>query len=152
AALLFAVGAVTGTVLSFEMGLLWPRFMSRYGAAYGIPFAVEGSFFLLEAIFVAIYIYGWNRMRPWPHFWSGVPVVLAGVGGTASVVAANSWMNRPGGFTERNGKVVSVRPFSVFFNRAWGYEAAHMLLAAYIVAGFVVAAVYAAGMLKGRRD
>src|SRR3954452_3300841 len=78
AAVLFAVGAVSGTVLSFEMGLLWPELMGTYGAAFGIPFAIEGLFFFLEAIFVAIYIYGWKRLRPWPHFWTGVPVVIAG--------------------------------------------------------------------------
>jgi cytochrome d ubiquinol oxidase subunit I len=152
AAVLFAVGAVSGTVLSFEMGLLWPRLMGTYGAAYGIPFAVEGLFFFLEAIFIAIYIYGWKRMRPWPHFWTGVPVVLAGAGGTASVVAANGWMNLPGGFTFRDGRVVDVNPLAVFFNRAFWYESLHMFLAAYIVAGFLVAGVYAAGLLKGRRD
>jgi cytochrome bd ubiquinol oxidase subunit I len=152
AAVLFAVGAVSGTVLSFELGLLWPRLMGRFGAAYGIPFAVEGIFFFLEAIFVAIYIYGWRRLRPWPHFWTGVPVVLSGVGGTLSVVAANGWMNLPGGFSLANGQVVDVRPLAVFFNRAFWYESLHMLLAAYIVAGFMVAGVYAAGMLKGRRD
>src|SRR5690349_22559694 len=101
-AVLFAVGAVSGTVLSFEMGLLWPGLMRRYGASYGLPFAVEGIFFFLEAIFVSIYIFGWRRLRPWPHFWSGVPVPLAGLGGTASVVAANAWMNRPGGVTIRD--------------------------------------------------
>jgi cytochrome bd ubiquinol oxidase subunit I len=152
AAVLFAVGAVSGTVLSFEMGLLWPRLMGRFGAAYGIPFAVEGIFFFLEAIYIAIYIYGWNRLRPWPHFWTGLPVVLSGIGGTASVVAANAWMNLPGGFSMRDGHVVGVRPLEVFFNRAFWYENLHMLLAAYIVAGFVTASVYAAGMLKGRRD
>lgn len=152
AAVLFAVGAVSGTVLSFEMGLLWPRLMGTFGAAYGLPFAVEGIFFFLEAIFIAIYIYGWNRMAPWPHFWTGLPVVLSGVGGTASVVAANAWMNQPGGITMRAGKVVAIRPLEVFFNRAFWYENLHMLLAAYIVAGFVVAGVYATGMLKGRRD
>src|SRR5438093_1199721 len=81
AAVLFAVGAVSGTVLSFEMGLLWPGLMGRFGAAYGIPFAIEGLFFFLEAIFVAVYIYGWDRLPAWPHFWTGVPVVLAGIGG-----------------------------------------------------------------------
>jgi cytochrome bd ubiquinol oxidase subunit I len=151
-AVLFAVGAVSGTVLSFEMGLLWPGLMGRYGAAYGLPFGVEGIFFFLEAIFVAIYIYGWSRLRPWPHFWSGVPVTLAGLGGTASVVAANSWMNRPAGITLRHGQVVDVAPLRVFFNGAFWYEALHMFLAAYVVAGFVVAGVYAAAMLKGRRD
>jgi cytochrome d ubiquinol oxidase subunit I len=151
-AVLFAVGAVSGTVLSFELGLLWPGLMGRFGAAYGIPFAVEGLFFFVEAIFVAVYIYGWDRMRPWAHFWSGVPVPLAGIGGTLSVVAANGWMNRPGGFTLVDGRVVDVNPLQVFFNGAFWYEALHMLLAAYMVAGFIVAGVYAAGMLRGRRD
>src|SRR3954451_5845427 len=152
AAVLFAVGAVSGTVLSFEMGLLWPGLMGRYGAAYGLPFGVEGIFFFLEAIFVAIYIYGWSRLRPWPHFWSGVPVTLAGLGGTASVVAANSWMNRPAGIPLDHGRVVDVEPLRVFFNGAFWYEALHMFLAAYVVAGFLVGGVYAAGMLKGRTD
>jgi cytochrome d ubiquinol oxidase subunit I len=152
AAVLFAVGAVSGTVLSFELGLLWPRLMGTYGAAFGIPFAIEGLFFFLEATFVAIYIYGWRRLRPWPHFWTGVPVVLSGVGGTSSVVAANAWMNQPAGFTLRDGQVVDVEPLRVIFNDAFGYEAVHMLLAAYMVAGFTVAGVYAVGMLRGRRD
>ncbi|MEV4708728.1 cytochrome ubiquinol oxidase subunit I [Actinoplanes sp. NPDC049316] len=152
AAVLFAVGAVSGTVLSFELGLLWPRLMGAYGAAFGIPFAVEGLFFFLEAIFVSIYIYGWRRMRPWPHFWSGVPVVLSGIGGASSVVAANAWMNQPAGFALRDGEIVHVRPLQVIFNGAFWYEAVHMVLAAYMVAGFVVAGVYAAGMLRGRKD
>lgn len=152
AAVLFAVGAVSGTVLSFEMGLLWPGLMDRFGAAYGIPFAVEGIFFFLEAIYISIYIYGWKRLRPWPHFWTGLPVVLSGIGGTASVVAANAWMNLPAGFTLENGRVVDVRPLDVFFTDAFWYENVHMLLAAYIVAGYVTAGVYAAGMLRGRRD
>jgi cytochrome d ubiquinol oxidase subunit I len=152
AAVLFAVGAVSGTVLSFELGLLWPGLMGRYGAAYGIPFAAEGIFFFLEAIFVAIYIYGWKRLSPWVHFWSGLPVVLSGIGGTLSVVAANSWMNTPSGITVRGGRVVAVNVWKVFFNDAFWYEAIHMLLAAYVVAGFAVAGVYALGMLRGRRD
>jgi cytochrome d ubiquinol oxidase subunit I len=152
AGVLFAVGAVSGTVLSFELGLLWPGLMGRFGAAYGIPFAVEGLFFFLEAIFVAIYLYGWKRMAPWPHFWTGVPVVLSGIGGTLSVVAANGWMNQPAGFTLRGGRVVAVDPLGVFFNGAFWYEALHMLLAAYMVAGFTVAGVYAVGLLRGRTD
>ena len=152
AGVLFAVGAVSGTVLSFELGLLWPRLMRNYGAAFGIPFAVEGLFFFLEAIFVAIYLYGWERMRPWPHFWTGVPVVLSGVGGTSSVVAANAWMNQPQGFELSGGRVVAVDPLAVIVNDAFWYEALHMLLAAYMVAGFVVAGVYAVGLLRGRRD
>jgi cytochrome d ubiquinol oxidase subunit I len=152
AAVLFAVGAVSGTVLSFELGLLWPGLMGRYGAAYGIPFAVEGLFFFVEAIFVAIYIYGWDRLSGWAHFWTGVPVVLAGFGGTASVVAANAWMNRPAGFTAVDGRVTDVQPLRVIFNGAFWYEALHMLLAAYMVAGFTVAGVYAYGLLRGRVD
>ncbi|MFE5405897.1 cytochrome ubiquinol oxidase subunit I [Streptomyces sp. NPDC056580] len=152
AAVLFAVGAVSGTVLTFELGLLWPGLMGRYGPAFGFPFAVEGLFFFLEAIFVAIYIYGWKRLPPWPHFFTGVVVTLAGVGGTASVIAANSWMNQPAGITVRNGRVVGVSPSQVFFNGAFWWEMVHMLLAAYIVAGFMVAGVYAWGLLKGRRD
>src|ERR1700683_5241658 len=152
AAVLFAVGAVTGTVLSFEMGLLWPGLMNRFGQAYGIPFVIEGLFFFLEAIFVAIYIYGWKRMKPWPHFWAGVPVVVAGMGGTLSVVAANAWMNDPGGYTLRHGKVVDVDVEKVIFNGAFWHEGLHMLLAAYIVAGFLVAGVYATALLRGRRD
>jgi len=152
-AVTFAVGAVTGTVLTFEFGLLWPTFMGRFGAAFGIPFTIEGLFFFLEAIFIAIYIYGWKRMKPWPHFWTGVPIVIAGIGGTASVVAANSWMNEPAGFTlNAAGHVVSTDPWAVIFNNAMPYETAHMLVAAYLVGGFLIASVYAVGMLRGRRD
>ena len=152
-AVTFAVGAVTGTVLTFEFGLLWPKFMGKWGAAFGIPFAVEGLFFFTEAIFIAIYIFGWRRLKPWTHFWTGVPIVIAGIGGTLSVVAANSWMNEPAGFTlNSNGDIVDVDPWKVFFNKAWPYEASHMLLAAYLVGGFLIASVYAFAMLRGRRD
>ena len=152
-AVTFAVGAVTGTVLSFEFGLLWPKFMGQWGEAFGVPFGFEGIFFFTEAIFVAIYIFGWRRMRPWAHFWTGVPIVLAGIFGAASVVAANSWMNAPAGFTlDSSGKVVSVDPVGVIFNKAMPLETAHMLVAAYLVGGFMIASVYAAAMLKGRRD
>ena len=152
-AVTFAVGAVTGTVLSFEFGLLWPRFMGRWGAVFGVPFAFEGLFFFTEAIFVAIYIFGWRRLRPWAHFWTGVPIVLAGVFGAISVVAANAWMNAPAGFTlDSSGKVVDVDPWGVIFNKAMPLEAAHMVVAAYLVGGFLIASVYAAGMLRGRTD
>lgn len=150
---IFAVGAVTGTVLSFEFGLLWPNFMSRFGDAFGIAFAVEGLFFFTEAIFLAIYIYGWKRLSGWAHFWSGVPMVVTGIGGAFSVVTANSWMNQPQGFTlDAAGKVVETEPFKVLFNPAWSYEVPHMILAAYMVAGFLVASIYAVGMLRGRYD
>jgi cytochrome d ubiquinol oxidase subunit I len=144
---------VTGTVLSFEFGLLWPGLMKRYGEMFGIGFAVEGLFFFIEAIFIAIYIYGWKRLRPWQHFWTGVPAVIAGIGGALSVVSANSWLNQPGGFkTAADGHVISVQPLDVIFNNATTYEVPHMVLAAYMVAGFLIASVYAVGMLRGRRD
>jgi cytochrome d ubiquinol oxidase subunit I len=152
-AVTFAVGAVTGTVLSFEMGLLWPQFMDRFGDAFGIAFAIEGIFFFVEAIFIAIYIYGWKRLPGWAHFWSGVPIVIAGIGGAASVIAANAWMNQPQGFElGADGRVTDVDPLEVLFNPAMPYEFTHMWLAAYMVTGFLVASVYAVGMLRGRRD
>ena len=152
-AVTFAVGAVTGTVLTFEFGLLWPRFMGKFGDAFGIPFAFEGLFFFTEAIFIAIYIYGWKRLKPWAHFWTGVPIVIAGIGGTASVIAANAWMNQPSGFTLDNaGNVVDVNAFEVIFNDAMPIQATHMLVAAYMVGGFMIASVYAVGMLRGRTD
>jgi cytochrome d ubiquinol oxidase subunit I len=149
---LVAVGAVTGTVLSFEMGLLWPGLMRTYGAVLGVPFGFEGIFFFLEAIFTGIYLYGWQRLPGWTHFWTGIPIALTGLGGAVAVMAANSWMNEPGGFTLSHGRVVAVNPWQVFFNRATLYETPHMILAAYMVAGFLVASVYAAGILKGHRD
>ena len=152
-AVTFAVGAVSGTVLSFELGLLWPGLMGQYGAAFGIPFAVEGLFFFLEAIFVAIYIYGWDRLPPRVHFLTGIPIAIAGLGGTLSVVSANAWMNQPAGFTMgADGTITDVRPLEVIFNAATWYEVPHMLLAAYMVTGFLLASVYAVGMLRGRRD
>ena len=152
-AVTFAVGAVTGTVLSFEFGLLWPHFEERFGAAFGIAFAIEGIFFFIEAIFLAIYIYGWKRLSPWAHWWSGVPMVITGIGGAFAVVTANAWMNQPQGFTlDAAGKVIDVEPLKVIFNPATSYEVPHMILAAYMVVGFLVASIYAVGMLKGRRD
>lgn len=152
-AVTFAVGAVSGTILSFEMGLLWPGLMGRFGAAYGIPFAIEGIFFFLEAIFIAIYIYGWDRLSPWTHFLSGIPIAVAGFGGTFSVVTANAWMNQPAGFTlGADGQVTDVQPLGVIFNNATWYEAGHMFLAAYMVTGFLLASTYAVGHLRGRMD
>ena len=152
-AVTFAVGAVTGTVLSFEFGLLWPRFMGQWGEAFGVPFAFEGLFFFTEAIFIAIYIFGWRRLKPWAHFWTGVPIVLAGIFGSISVVAANAWMNAPSGFVlDSNGQVIEVDPIQVIFNDSMPLQAAHMLIAAYLVGGFLVASVYATGMLRGRHD
>jgi cytochrome d ubiquinol oxidase subunit I len=152
-AVTFAVGAVTGTVLSFEFGLLWPRFMGQWGDAFGIPFAFEGLFFFTEAIFVAIYIFGWRRLRPWTHFWTGVPLVVTGILGSISVVAANAWMNSPEGFTlDSAGNVTDVDPLGVIFNDAMPLMAAHMVIAAYMVGGFLISSVYAFALLRGRRD
>src|SRR3954464_3862405 len=151
-AVTFAVGAVTGTVLSFEFGLLWPAFTGRFGQVFGVLFAIEGICFFLEAIFVAIYIFGWERLSPWTHFWTGVPIMIMGLGGAYSVVSVNSWMNQPQGFSPTSGDVTKVEPLKVIFNPAVPYEVPHMILAAYLVTGFLVASVYAVGMLRGRRD
>jgi cytochrome d ubiquinol oxidase subunit I len=152
-AVVFAVGAVSGTVLTFEFGLLWPAFMGRWGAAFGVPFAFEGIFFFLEAIFISIYIYGWRRLPPWAHFWTGVPIVIAGVFGAASVVAANAWMNSPSGFTlNAAGEIVTVDAWAVIFNKAMPLQALHMIVAAYVVGGFLIASVYAMALLRGKRD
>src|SRR6202044_1751855 len=149
---LVAVGAVTGTVLSFEMGLLWPGLMRQYGSVLGVPFGVEGLFFFLEAIFAGIYLWGWRRLPGWAHWWSGLPIAVSGIFGAMSVIAVNSWMNTPGGFTQRDGRITSVDIWQVFFSRSASYEMPHMILAAYMVAGFGVASVYAVGILRGRRD
>src|SRR4051794_3454066 len=151
-AVTFAVGAVTGTVLSFEFGLLWPAFTGRFGKVFGVLFAIEGICFFLEAIFVAIYIFGWERLRPWAHFWAGVPIVFTGLGGAFSVVAVNSWMNQPQGFSPTSGDVTSVAPWKGIFNPAVPYEVPHMILAAHLGTGFLVASIYAVGMLRGRCD
>ena len=124
AAVTFAVGAVTGTVLSFEFGLLWPAFTGQFGEVFGILFGIEGIFFFLEAIFIAIYIFGWKRLSGWAHFWTGVPIAITGIGGAFSVVAVNSWMNQPQGYTLSGGDVTDVDPLKVIFNPAVPYEVA----------------------------
>jgi cytochrome bd ubiquinol oxidase subunit I len=151
-AVLFAVGAVSGTVLSYELGLLWPTLMGIYGPAFGIPFSAEAIWFFVEAIFTAIYLYGWRRLPAWLHWWTGVPLVISGLLGAFSVVAANSWMNQPSGFTLDHGRITHVDPWAVIFNKATPYEVPHMILAAYMVTGFTIAGVYAVGLLRGRRD
>src|SRR5437870_3627715 len=149
----FAVGAVTGTILSFEFGILWPRMMGRFGAAIGLGFAIEGLAFFLEAIFIGIYLYGWTRLRPKTHFLLGLALPPAGVLGTFSVLASNSFMQTPGGITlSSTGQVLSVDVLGTLFTRSLGYEFWHFLIAAYIAAGFVVASIYAVSWLRGRRD
>ena len=142
-AVLFAVGAVSGTVLSFELGLLWPGFMHRFGAVIGFPFAMEGFAFFLEAVFLGIYLYGWDRLSPWVHWLCGVPVAVSGAASAWFVVTVNAWMNAPRGFRIEDGRVVEVEPVAAMLNPATGPETAHMLVAAYMVAGFLVASCYA---------
>jgi cytochrome bd ubiquinol oxidase subunit I len=152
AGVLFAVGAVSGTILSFEMGLLWPRLMGEFGAVFGLPFALEGFAFFIEAIFLGIYLHAWDRLSPMRHLATGIPVAIAGVASAFFVVTANSWMNDPQGFTMVNGRVTDPQPLVAMFNKATPVETIHMILAAFMVTGFLVASVYAAGRLRGRSD
>jgi cytochrome d ubiquinol oxidase subunit I len=149
---LFAVGVVTGTILSFELGLLWPNFMATFGEVFGLGFTLEAFSFFTEAIFIAIYVYGWDRLSPRAHFLSGAPVVVAGFTGSLTVISVNAWMNNPSGFTLERGRVSDVRPLAALFgNDFLWHELIHMYVAAFIVAGFVTAAVYAFAWLRGRR-
>jgi cytochrome bd ubiquinol oxidase subunit I len=150
--ILFAIGVVTGTILSFEMGLLWPEFMATFGAVFGLAFGLEGFSFFMEAIFIAVYVYGWDRLPPRVHMAAGAPIVLAGIAGSLMVISVNGWMNQPTGFRIENGEVVDVEPLAALFNDNLWHELVHMYLAGIIVAGFLVAAVYAYGWLRGRRD
>jgi cytochrome bd ubiquinol oxidase subunit I len=150
--ILFAIGVVTGTILSFEMGLLWPEFMATFGEVFGLAFGIEGFSFFMEAIFIAVYVYGWDRLPARVHLAAGVPIVLAGISGSLMVISVNGWMNQPTGFRIEGGEVVDVRPLEALFNDQLWHELVHMYLAGFIVAGFLVAAVYAPGWLRGRRD
>ncbi|MEU7906438.1 cytochrome ubiquinol oxidase subunit I [Actinoplanes sp. NPDC049118] len=153
AALTFAVGAASGTVLSFEMGLLWPGLTGRFGEVFGIPFAMEGVAFFLEAILMAVYVYGWRRLRPWTHFWLGLPIPFVALAGTFSIISANAWMNTPAGFTvAADGSITDIDPGAAILTDALPYELSHFVLAAYMAAGFTVASVYVVGWLRGRRD
>jgi cytochrome d ubiquinol oxidase subunit I len=150
---LFAVGVVTGTILSFELGLLWPAFMATYGDVFGLAFALEGFSFFVEAIFIAIYVYGWDRLSARAHMLAGIPVVIAGFSGSLMVITVNGWMNHPSGFRLVGGRAVDVRPIDALFGNAYfWHEMVHMYLAAFLVAGFVTASVYAVAALRGRRD
>jgi cytochrome d ubiquinol oxidase subunit I len=150
---LFAVGVITGTVLSFEMGLLWPNFTATFGGVFGLGFAIEGFSFFMEAIFIGIYVYGWDRLSPRAHLASGIPIVITGFTGSLTVISVNAWMNHPGGFHLSQGKVVDVDPLSALFGNTYlWHELVHMYIAGYIVSGFVVAAMYAYARLRGRWD
>ncbi|MFK0020973.1 cytochrome ubiquinol oxidase subunit I [Streptomyces sp. NPDC090798] len=149
----FAIGIVTGTVLSLEFGLLWPGMMGRWGDVFGFGFGIEAWAFFLEAIFIAIYLYGWRRLKPWTHFWLGLPLPLAALLGAFGVVAANSWMNTPRGFTlDASGRPVNVNVRQAVFTPMFGPEYWHFVVGVVLTAGYVVAGVYAVGLLRGRRD
>jgi cytochrome bd ubiquinol oxidase subunit I len=152
AAILFAVGAVSGTVLSFELGLLWPRFMAKAGSVVGMPFSLEGFAFFTEAIFLGIYLYGWEKVPEYLHLISGVIVSLSGATSAVFVTCVNAWMNTPAGFTLANGQFTEIEPFKAMFNPAAIPEAVHMLLAAYCAVGFAVAGIHSFLMLRRGRN
>src|SRR5436309_14873587 len=130
---LFAVGVITGTILSFEMGLLWPDFTATFGPVFGLGFAIEGFSFFAEAIFIGIYVYGWGRLSPRAHFASGIPVAIAGFTGSLMVISVNAWMNHPSGFRLRDGRAVDVHPLEALFGNSYlWHELVHMYLAGYI--------------------
>ena len=144
--ILFAVGAVSGTVLSFELGLLWPRFMAFSGAIFGLPFSAEGFAFFIEAIFLGLYLYGWDRLTPTAHWLASIPIAVSGAASSLFVVMANAWMNTPTGFRlTPAGRLLDVNPLAAALNPSTPTEDPHMLVSAYVVTGFLVAAVYAVG-------
>jgi cytochrome bd ubiquinol oxidase subunit I len=151
-AILFAVGAVSGTVLSFELGLLWPKFMEYAGSIIGMPFSLEGFAFFTEAIFLGIYLYGWNRVSPVLHWLAGIVVAISGVLSAVFVVFANSWMNAPTGFDMVNGRPVNINPIAAMLNPASLHESIHMVLGAYVAVAFLVAGVHAFFLLRDRNS
>src|ERR1700755_986068 len=151
-AVLFAVGAASGTIISFELGLLFPRFMAYAGGIIGLPFSLEGAAFFIEAIFVGIYLYGWNRLSPRAHWLAGFSIAISAVAPAFFFVTANAWRNVPRGFQVIHGRVTHVDPLAAMFNPAWATETSHMVLGAYLATAVGLASVYAVGMLRGRRD
>src|ERR1700712_3059860 len=141
-AIFFATGAVSGTVLSFELGLLFPEFMKHAGPIFGLPFSLEGTAFFIEAIALGFYLYGWNRFNKWFHWFTGVVVGVSGLISGILVVAANSWMNSPSGFDYANGKFSNIDPMKAMFNEAWFSQALHMCIAAFAATGFAVAGIH----------
>lgn len=149
-AIFFATGAVSGTVLSFELGLLWPKFMEHAGPIFGMPFSLEGTAFFIEAIALGFYLYGWNKINPWFHWVTGVIVGISGLLSGILVVAANAWMNSPAGFDYINGQYLNIDPIKAMFNEAWFSQSLHMCVAAFVSTGFAVAGVHALMILKGK--
>jgi cytochrome bd ubiquinol oxidase subunit I len=150
-ALLFAIGAVSGTILSFEIGLLWPTFTKFSGAIIGLPFALEGFAFFLEAIFLGLYLYGWERLSPRVHWLCSFPLWISGALSAWFIVSANSGMNTPAGFKIQHGQVTGINPLQAILNPSTFDETTHMLLACYVATGFGTAAVYAVALLRGKR-
>lgn len=151
--LLFAIGAVSGTALSFELGLLWPRFMEEAGSIVGPAFALEGFAFFIEAIFLGLYLYGWDRLKPFHHWLAGIPVALSGLLSGVLVVAVNAWMQAPVNVRiDEAGRLIATDPLATFRSPYWLNMAVHSSLSCYIAVAFAVAAVYALAMLRGRRD
>jgi cytochrome d ubiquinol oxidase subunit I len=147
-AIFFATGAVSGTVLSFELGLLWPKFMENAGPIFGMPFSLEGTAFFIEAIALGFFLYGWERFNPWFHWFTGVIVGVSGIISGILVVAANSWMNSPSGFDYVNGQYINIDPIKAMFNAAWFEQALHMSIAAFAATGFAVAGVHALMIIR----
>ena len=152
AAILFVIGAVSGTIISFELGLLWPTYIEYAGQVVGLPFLLEGFAFFLEAIFFGLYLFGWDRLSPRTHWLCSFPIWISGAASAWFIVSANSWMNTPAGFVYKHGKLSDINPVQATLNPSTPYETIHMLLASYVVTGFAVAAVYAFSMLRGKRD
>ncbi len=151
-AILFATGAVSGTVLSFELGLLWPGFMVHAGPIIGMPFSWEGTAFFLEAIAIGLFLYGWRRLKPWVHWCTGLGVGITGFISGIFILSANSWMNAPQGFDWVNGKAINIDPVKAMFNQAWLHQTIHMQLAAIESVGFAVAGIHALLWLYNRNS
>lgn len=149
-AIFFATGAVSGTVLSFELGLLWPTFMKHAGPIFGMPFSLEGTAFFIEAIALGFFLYGWDRLNKWFHWFTGVVVGISGLASGILVVSANAWMNSPSGFDYVNGEYLNIDPIKAMFNDAWFSQALHMTIAAFAATGFAVAGVHALMILRKR--
>lgn len=149
-AIFFATGAVSGTVLSFELGMLWPGFMAHAGPIIGMPFSLEGTAFFMEAIALGFFLFGWKRLNPWLHWFTGLSVGIFGIISAILVLSANAWMNHPSGFDYANGQFSNIHPIKALFNPGWFPEALHMTIAAFVATGFGVAGIHAFLLLKGR--
>lgn len=149
-AILFATGAVSGTMLSFELGLLFPKFMEHAGPIFGMPFSLEGTAFFIEAIALGFFLYGWDKFNKWFHWICGIIVGVSGLASGILVVAANAWMNSPSGFDFVNGEYLNIDPVKAMFNDAWFSQALHMTIAAFCATGFAVAGLHAYLILKGK--